>query len=121
MWRNIFSPTRAAWIQHLPRLRRLRSPQRAHDMDNRLHTQGTLHPHHNQGRTQVLESETKMSGFKYHPDYGYPNYYRVWAIECAQVCGVSIAADTYNVGRSTIYKWMAASKTNQTTGNTANN
>lgn len=56
----------------------------------------------------------------YHPDYGYPNDYRVQAIECAQFCGVSFAADTYNVGQSTIYKWLAASKTNQT-GNTANN
>jgi len=56
----------------------------------------------------------------YHPDYGYPNDYRVQAIECAQFCGVSFAADTYNVGQSTLYKWIAASKANQT-GNTANN
>ena len=61
-----------------------------------------------------------MVVLNYHPDYGYPNYYRVWAIECAQLCGVRFAADAYNVDQSTIYKWLAASKTNQT-GNTANN
>jgi hypothetical protein len=117
-------------------------------MDNRLHTQGTLHPHNNQGGTQVLEPEAtivkaltnwvskaqaeldaveptpthSIVAPNYHPDYGYPNHYRVWAMECAQLCGVPFAANAYNVGQSTIYKWIAASNTNtKTTGNTANN
>jgi transposase len=43
-------------------------------------------------------------------------------MECAQLCGVPFAANAYNVGQSTIYKWIAASNTNtKTTGNTANN
>jgi hypothetical protein len=120
-------------------------------MDNRLHTQGTLHPHNNQGGTQVLEPEAtivkaltnwvskaqaeldaveptpthSIVAPDYHPDYGYPNHYRVWAMECAQLCGVPFAANAYNVGQSTIYKWIAASNTNTNTntktGNTANN
>jgi hypothetical protein len=57
----------------------------------------------------------------YHPDYGYPNYYRVWAIECAQLCGVSFAANTYNVGRSTIYRWLSDTNQTKTIGNPANN
>jgi hypothetical protein len=128
-------------------LRRLRSPQRTPDVDNRLHTQGPLHSHHKQGGTQVFESEAKIVKaltnwvFKaraeldaveptptpsivapnYHPDYGYPNYYRVWAMECAQLCGVSFAAITYNVGQSTIYRWMADTNQTKTIGKPANN
>lgn len=68
----------------------------------------------------MLESETTVSPvtFDYHPDYGYPNDYRVQVIECAQLLGVPLAAIAYNVGKSTIYKWLAETKT---TGNTANN
>ena len=47
---------------------------------------------------------------KYHPGYGYPNAYRVQAIESAQFYGVSFAANAYNVHQSTIYRWIAASR-----------
>lgn len=50
----------------------------------------------------------------YHPDYGFPNIYRVRVIESALLLGVAAAAITYNVGQSTIYKWLAHIKTNNT-------
>ena len=43
----------------------------------------------------------------YHPDYGYPDNYRAEIISCAQTLGIPLAAITYNVGRSTIYRWLA--------------
>ena len=43
----------------------------------------------------------------YHPDYGFPNVYRVRVIESALLLGVAAAALSYNVGQSTIYKWLA--------------
>jgi hypothetical protein len=67
MWRNIFSPTRAAWLQHLPRLRGLRRPQRAHDMDNRLHTQGTLHPHNKALTNWVSKAQAELDAVESPP------------------------------------------------------
>jgi hypothetical protein len=90
-------------------------------MDNRLHTQGTLHPHHNQGGTQVLEPETSVAigsrantrWSNYHPDYGFPDSHRAEIISCAQTLGIPLAAIAYNVGRSTIYRWLAHQATKQ--------
>lgn len=43
----------------------------------------------------------------FHPDYGLPQDHRLKVLTLADQTNPATAADTYNVGLSTIYRWRA--------------
>ena len=46
----------------------------------------------------------------YHPDYGYPNFFRWECLVLADVLGVKQAAKIKNVSTVSIYKWRKEMK-----------
>jgi hypothetical protein len=51
--------------------------------------------------------ENLMKQFPYHPLYGLPDMWRAEIVAFAECTDVQTAASTYNVGKSTIYRWRA--------------
>lgn len=43
----------------------------------------------------------------FHPDYGLPHHHRLEVLHLADQTNPATAAETYNVGVSTIYHWRA--------------
>ena len=52
--------------------------------------------------------------FGYHPAYGLTDDYRLEALRHAEIHGVAAAATRYRVSQSTIYKWAAALRKDDT-------
>ena len=48
--------------------------------------------------------------FPYHPAYGLPDTFRQTVVTYARATSVALAAARFNVGQSTVYRWLAAIK-----------
>lgn len=49
-------------------------------------------------------------GTGFHPGYGLPEEFRQRVIKFSDANGISAAAKKFNVARSSIYRWIAASR-----------